>query len=815
MKYIMTIQSYIRCCSKMIMKCIFTIRPSIWIMIITIITYYDNIAMNGIFVYDDAGSISKNVVVNGAVPLHEILYRDYWGTPMSHIQSHKSFRPITTLTFYINYHYFDNVKRADNDPISTYGFHLINILLHGIVSALVTEVSSFIFHNVHNIVSSEISLKQTPSSSSSLSLLKRQQLQKQYENDNSIMIILPQIITGLLFGLHPVHSEAVSNITSRSELLMSMFTLLSFISYASCIQKQKQKHDDNMNNLKSKVSALTLFIGIYIIPWLFMILSLFSKEQGATTLLILLLYDFIINHYSIYDYCIIIWNIVYKKRRRRIRLSSSNEEEKTNDSATSTSYTTTTTDNDSILFLRRSIVLLTQTIITLLFRYYLNGITSPDFIYDQNPAGFHSSRLTRILSIPYIYCLYIYDIILPNLLCPDWSGLSIELITSIYDIRIIYVILLWIVIAICFYLLCFETKKKQFNNNNTNEQTNVQQKEEETKVETNHTKVKMTTTTTAINHNVNLDNNNNNNNEYYYYQYIRNVILISFFSFIICPFLLSSNIFIVIGLMKADRVVYLPLLGFCILQGLLYQILYIRLWMMSPRIIKGQVESNILKQQDVCVDNNTNSKLYFNKVLYGFCYILFMIQMTYYTAKVHERNVAWSYPLNLWVSAYDVNSKSRHTIYNCGYELSLQKRYVEAEYVLRPIASPYVEGPSNTFVYVMVLFNLNRCNEAIPYIEDAFHVIRDKENTIGITPRNTKSSLNRVKSNLLVAKSYCTIDINIKIAGQLMYDAVQVDPTNQYAIDQATLLVHRIDEVNRLNQKMIQQKQKNKISTNI
>jgi hypothetical protein len=39
-------------------------------------------------------------------------------------------------------------------------------------------------------------------------------------------------------------------------------------------------------------------------------------------------------------------------------------------------------------------------------------------------------------------------------------------------------------------------------------------------------------------------------------------------AFTFSPFLLSSNLLVVVGLMKADRVIYLPLFGFCLLEAL-------------------------------------------------------------------------------------------------------------------------------------------------------------------------------------------------------------------------------------------------------
>jgi len=175
---------------------------------------------------------------------------------------------------------------------------------------------------------------------------------------------------------------------------------------------------------------------------------------------------------------------------------------------------------------------------------------------------------------------------------------------------------------------------------------------------------------------------------------------------------------------------------------------------------------------------------------------LVLSQLLFFSAKLHERNLAWSGPLNLWLSAYQINNRSRHTIYNAGYELSLKKRYAEAEKVLRPIGNPRVEGPSNTFVYAMVLFNLNRCDEARPLIDEAMVVVEEKRKTGG--PRNTESSLARTKSNLMVAQAFCAPDMTQ--SAQLLYESVKVDPSNQYAVDQAVNMVKRLEATGQLNQ---------------
>lgn len=352
------------------------------------------------------------------------------------------------------------------------------------------------------------------------------------------------------------------------------------------------------------------------------------------------------------------------------------------------------------------LVLAVETISFCGLRYYLNGETLPDFIVDQNPAGFAEDRLTRVLSVSWIYCLYIYDAIYPKYLCPDWSGKSIDLIESTRDVRILGVLLLWTFAAACLASLLLGPPK--------------------------HASA--------------------------HYKYCRRIILLAFFAFCVSPFLLSSNLLVVVGLMKADRVIYLPVFGFCILESLFLKVL--------------------------CCDRaNSKSGIHWA----GHAFLL--LQLSLFCSKVHERNLAWSNSLSLWMSAYEINPRSYHTMYNCGYELSLKQHYQLAEEVMRPIGSARVDGPSNTFVYAMILFNLNRCDQAMEYVDEALEVIEEKKKSGG--PRNRPEQLARSASNLLVAKAHCTFDIQER--GKILFEAVQTDQQNEYAIQQAQALMERVN----------------------
>lgn len=56
-------------------------------------------SLNGEFVHDDIPAIVTNGDVTGTNSFKQLLLDDFWGTPMADVNSHKSYRPLTTLSF--------------------------------------------------------------------------------------------------------------------------------------------------------------------------------------------------------------------------------------------------------------------------------------------------------------------------------------------------------------------------------------------------------------------------------------------------------------------------------------------------------------------------------------------------------------------------------------------------------------------------------------------------------------------------------------------------------------------------------------------
>lgn len=157
----------------------------------------------------------------------DLLVNDFWGTPLHHSGSHKSYRPICVATFRLNH------LLGELEP---FGYHLVNVILHGIVSVLFYHLTKYIFRDR-----------------------------------------VPRTVATLLFIVHPIHTEAVASIVGRAEILACLFFLLSLITYlksvhySDIVTSMKTVHTDfNWSWLASSM--------------LFAVLALFSKEQGVTVL---------------------------------------------------------------------------------------------------------------------------------------------------------------------------------------------------------------------------------------------------------------------------------------------------------------------------------------------------------------------------------------------------------------------------------------------------------------------------------------------------------------------------------------------------
>ncbi|RHY86407.1 hypothetical protein DYB35_010382, partial [Aphanomyces astaci] len=181
------------------------------------------------FVWDDRAAILTNRDIrtdDNTTAVGDLFVHDFWGTPISSASSHKSFRPITVLTFRLNY------AVGGFDP---WGYHLLNVVLHSITSALVVVVG----RRVMSIAPSSSQVHRAP------------------------------VLAGLLFAVHPIHCDSVASVVGRADVLCTLVSLVAFTCYDTAISDRT------------------------ITKWMYFILSigLIVLELGATTLGMLVVLD--------------------------------------------------------------------------------------------------------------------------------------------------------------------------------------------------------------------------------------------------------------------------------------------------------------------------------------------------------------------------------------------------------------------------------------------------------------------------------------------------------------------------------------------
>ncbi|HEY5534013.1 MAG TPA: tetratricopeptide repeat protein [Ignavibacteria bacterium] len=111
--------------------------------------------------------------------------------------------------------------------------------------------------------------------------------------------ILASLISAAIFAVHPVHTESVSFISSRTDVLCSIFFFLSFYYYIKYrnifipgnISKTKETPNKNIKNEKVKNVNFNKFL---ILSFLYYFLGLLSKEMIITLPLLFILYDFVL-----------------------------------------------------------------------------------------------------------------------------------------------------------------------------------------------------------------------------------------------------------------------------------------------------------------------------------------------------------------------------------------------------------------------------------------------------------------------------------------------------------------------------------------
>ncbi|ESO05256.1 hypothetical protein HELRODRAFT_78021, partial [Helobdella robusta] len=425
-------------------------------------------------------AIKKNPDVLGETSVWSLLKNDFWGTPLTHSGSHKSYRPLCTLTFRLNH----NISGLN--PI---GFHSFNIILHCLTTALYAKTIKKLM------------------TSSRLTML-----------------------AGLMFASHPVHTEAVSGIVGRADVLSCFFFLLAFNFYISYCQTRQARQTRWKNNAST-------------------VCSLKDKEQGVTVVPVCFAYDIFLHQKLKFSQ-------LFAFKRKNVNWT-----------------------------LIRSILLNMLTLLFMVtFRMLVIGMKFPEFSASDNPAADSDDLLTRTLTFLYLPVFNFMMLMYPWQLSFDWSMDAIQLIESYSDPRNILTLTFYSCLIFTLYYILKNVNVKNERSlvstcNGTQRHASLHEPTRHKTFHTrqrNHSNVSGCVTFCDVGHKTKIPVE-------------QHVYFVMALSLLIFPYIPASNLFFYVGFVVAERVLYMPSLGYCLLFALIVEYLLLLVERTADRKLRKMI----------------------------------------------------------------------------------------------------------------------------------------------------------------------------------------------------------------------------------
>lgn len=604
-------------------------------------------------------------------------------------ESHKSFRPITTLSFRLD----NNIAQQQ----STYPFHVTNVLLHTGSSLLLYMCGRIMFRNAELV-----------------------------------------LCASLFFATHPVHTESVSNITGRSDVLQTVFYLLGFLCYVkSCnsVSELSLKQNDNLKTAFSEYAKSFLYAMLFII---FTVLSLFSKENGITLPIVCMFWDYFIwSHFSASHlkdiFCCCGGSSPSRGDVLRWKMGWQNDvhEDETKVQTNSSRYKSHGEDvkkyKQTLRALRlRVVASLVFNVGLALFRLYLNGGSGPAFSYEQNPMAQHEDPIVRGLSIAWIHVHYFGTLVYPMVLSADWSYNTIPLVTDWTDKRVLACVCFYLfILTICRYGF-FDTRKK------------------------------------SCKHEI-----------FFSLQPWQRELGMSVI-FLLVPFLLSSNILFPVGTVKAERILYLPSAGYCFMLALL--VFSFGKQNHSDIPISSKLQNSSLSSSSLsvsmshsCISSETRSSG--NNRTFRQAHIrdltpLFLstVLIVWFGICCYQRNYEWRSGHDIWRGVVTLNPQNPHAIHNYGLELSWAGKQADAVHMLARSVQLKPSDLGNLHPLALALRLDGRCDTATKIAKQGIYMAwqRRFEGLQRVSPLQGGGAANKmiyVVGRLLCVLAYCQMPL--------------------------------------------------------
>jgi len=424
------------------------------------------------FTLDDTPAIKFNPDLREEEPIRELFFHDYWGKPLNHSMSHKSYRPLVVLTFRAQY------ALHEQNPVP---YHVVNVLLHALVSALVVPLAYEFFR------------------APSLAL-----------------------IAGLLFAVHPVHADAVASIVGRAELMGAMFFILGMLSYLQSI-KSAWTSKQALQGLGFTAwrafppifsySNFMLLLGI-----LCALAGLVSKEQAVT----------VMGVYVFLELLLFVLDLANSDSARDVTEGTESYADGIA-SASPSAYLHLLALSSRNGRAFRIAAVISSLAVFMLGRLAIMHGPPTLFSATDNSLIFEKNFMTRVYTLLYLPWRHFQILVYPVHLTCDYTGLPH--ITSVTDPRLLNALMFYTSLFSTLFYICYTLMR--WVSRKASDSTRI--------------------STYIVTRN--------------YPSEYASLIILSFISLVllIAPFIPSSQIFFWVGFLVAERVLYIPSIGFVFL----------------------------------------------------------------------------------------------------------------------------------------------------------------------------------------------------------------------------------------------------------
>ncbi|XP_045494906.1 protein O-mannosyl-transferase TMTC2-like isoform X1 [Colias croceus] len=670
--------------------------------LLAFLLYYNTLDAG--FVYDDRRAILSNPDVIGHTPIKSLFENDFWGTPLTDPGSHGSYRPLCVATYRLNYAF---------SGFKPWSYHFLNILFHSTATALVVITAKRLLP--------------------------------------SYCMRVGTVVAGLTFAAHPIHTEAVAGVVGRADLAACNFFLLSFLLYTEHLRIRNESHRRNCrHNYKQIVRPFETVDQNFrlschgLVQHILMNVRKLLKASKSGPLKVLNVCEVHVESVQLnkchcngcasedtselLQWCTLVGTLLFATAATLCKepavmvvplciiydfLKDIRQEE------------------PYLKYRWRSICALATGGLTLLYwRLRIAGAPS-GFAAADNPTSRDASFFTRLYTFTYLPVFNFFLLLYPFQLSFDWSMDAIPRITSLFDIRNMSSLFFYAAVSkVTWKIFTSEIKRQQekkekfYKKQNKNKQkwnnnckhysrrqdcserkSNMPHKENASSKRAlcpcNGCKHALTEEHTNVCRAINNNNimhtsscvcptvygktKTQNQNKYPYRS--PQIAMLLFTAFMVLPFVPASNILFYVGFVVAERVLYIPSVGFCLLLGLGAGALT-RTWRR----------------------NELRSRIFMFTLLVTLCAMC---------GSTLRRNLDWRDEESLFRSALHINPPKAYG--NLGSVLSTQGRIAEAEAAFER-ALKYRPNMADVHYNLGILHqNQRRYGEAIKSFERAIY----------------------------------------------------------------------------------------------